>query len=640
MDDLQVNRDGMVLETKYAALGRWATVNVFWKAMLFCMILNWAALDDGFQQQIPGNVMPMPAFVKQMANTVIDGEPAISAQVISYFQGFAEMSRMFGYALGGILADICGRKGTMYISIGILLAGSLAEILAHDWRSWLGAACLIRFGVGSTTSCLITYVSEIAPFQIRGLAVGSYQLFLGVGQLISAIAAKIMTTSNPHQWKPLIAAEFLFTGILAIAMPFVPESPIYHARKYRHDKAKKCMLQLYGNVPDYDVEHEYKVIQHGIEVERRINHLREGVTFCDLFRGVNWKRTVAGAGGIMAQPLSGAPIVFTYSTYFFQVAHLDDPFLVTVVTGCTAMLLFNTGLATTGFFTSQGSGKVALAMLLLWVISYGLSAGPLGFVASGEVSTPRLRALSTSFNLFVYGVVFVVFQWTIPYMISPDEANLGVKAIYVWAGVLVPTIIVLYIYYPETRGRTYLELDELYERGVPARNRSSKQQLDLPTFGAVNPPQPPPDKGLPTQPPIVTSRHLEPRLQFNETIKIPTCHSILFTSTENMVPISFLLAWGILSKTVFLLLQLLNLLTFGLWSKVGRLTHYAFDAVLISAFLAGMKRSTGLTFKTEKVAGENKEANKWIDKYLGLGEWVMDQSVAIAGSSSFFERTR
>ncbi|KAK8145610.1 hypothetical protein G3M48_004225 [Beauveria asiatica] len=76
---------------------------------------------------------------------------------------------------------------------------------------------------------------------------------------------------------------------------------------------------------------------------------------------------------------------------------------------------------------------------------------------------------------------------------------------------------------------------------------------------------------------------------------------------------------------------------------VGRLTHYAFDAVIISAFLAGMKRSTGLTidsFKTEKVAGDNKEANKWINKYLGLGEWVMDQSVAIAGSSSFFERTR
>lgn len=46
------------------------------------------------------------------------------------------------------------------------------------------------------------------------------------------------------------------------------------------------------------------------------------------------------------------------------------------------------------------------------------------------------------------------------------------------------------------------------------------------------------------------------------------------------------------------------------------------------------------SIKSERVAGDNKEVSRWIDKYLGVGEWVMDQSVAIAGSSSFFERTR
>jgi Fungal protein of unknown function (DUF1748) len=46
------------------------------------------------------------------------------------------------------------------------------------------------------------------------------------------------------------------------------------------------------------------------------------------------------------------------------------------------------------------------------------------------------------------------------------------------------------------------------------------------------------------------------------------------------------------------------------------------------------------SFKTDKVAGENKEVTKWVDKYLSVGEWVMDQSVAIAGSSGWFERTR
>lgn len=112
--------------------------------------------------------------------------------------------------------------------------------------------------------------------------------------------------------------------------------------------------------------------------------------------------------------------------------------------------------------------------------------------------------------------------------------------------------------------------------------------------------------------------------------------------------------------------------------QLGRLTHYAFDAVLLSAFLAGVKRSTGLTyvplpfhqsipseqhpptpsiqphrmslikltklthspsFKPDTLT-ESKELKSWVEKYLGVGEWVMDQSVAIMGSSSYFERKR
>ncbi|KAL4796074.1 hypothetical protein BDW69DRAFT_158617 [Aspergillus filifer] len=74
---------------------------------------------------------------------------------------------------------------------------------------------------------------------------------------------------------------------------------------------------------------------------------------------------------------------------------------------------------------------------------------------------------------------------------------------------------------------------------------------------------------------------------------------------------------------------------------LGRLTHYAFDAVLFSAFLAGVKRSTGLTpsLESDKVT-DNKDFKKWIDNYLGVGEWVMDQSIAVLGSTSYFERRR
>ena len=47
------------------------------------------------------------------------------------------------------------------------------------------------------------------------------------------------------------------------------------------------------------------------------------------------------------------------------------------------------------------------------------------------------------------------------------------------------------------------------------------------------------------------------------------------------------------------------------------------------------------SFQGGNIIGEdNKEASKWIEKYLGVGEWVMDTSVAMAGSSSLFKRVR
>ncbi|KAI9754736.1 MAG: hypothetical protein M1835_000869, partial [Candelina submexicana] len=45
------------------------------------------------------------------------------------------------------------------------------------------------------------------------------------------------------------------------------------------------------------------------------------------------------------------------------------------------------------------------------------------------------------------------------------------------------------------------------------------------------------------------------------------------------------------------------------------------------------------SLNSEKIS-ESRELKKWIDNYLGMGEWVMDQSVAILGSTSWFERKR
>jgi hypothetical protein len=67
-------------------------------------------LTSQFQQQVPGNIIPMPGFIAQMADTTVNGEPAISAKVVSFWQGFAEMSKTVGMFAGGSLANRIGRK--------------------------------------------------------------------------------------------------------------------------------------------------------------------------------------------------------------------------------------------------------------------------------------------------------------------------------------------------------------------------------------------------------------------------------------------------------------------------------------------------------------------------------------------------
>ncbi|KAI9510966.1 DUF1748-domain-containing protein [Russula earlei] len=71
---------------------------------------------------------------------------------------------------------------------------------------------------------------------------------------------------------------------------------------------------------------------------------------------------------------------------------------------------------------------------------------------------------------------------------------------------------------------------------------------------------------------------------------------------------------------------------------LGKLIHLGIDAVLLSAFLAGIKRSTGLTPNLTQVP--NKDVRQLLRTYLEVGEYVFDFAVVIFGRSTSFERRR
>ncbi|KAE8538162.1 hypothetical protein D1P53_005500 [Cryptococcus gattii VGV] len=478
------------LETKFANLTRIEIFRYFWRAILFCVIGCWGGLNDGFQGQLPGNILPLPAFVKNMADTTINGAPAISGTTVSFLGGFPAMVQIFGQLSGGPISNHIGRKGSMVVFSTLFLTGSVLSITAQNWRWFLGAGCVTKLGLGIAQTTLIVYLAEIAPFQLRGTSMAAYQLFLAGGQLFGAIATQIQIKVNGGAWRPLMASEFVFTGLFVLMLPFVPESPIYHIRKGNEEKAKKCLVRLYGTAPDYDVDHEYLVILEQIEAERLLTQSNGKSSFFEIFKGSNLRRTIAAAAGTCSQPLAGAPLLFSYSTYYFSIVGLQDPFLVTVIIDIVLLvvigismyacervgrrpMMLSTGLGITGSFDTAGSGKAALAMLLLWVVAYSWSAAPIGFIAGGETSTPRLRAQTSAFAFASQSTCFLIYYWTVPIMISPDKANLGVRASFVFAGQVVLVLLLVYFFYPETTGRTYVELDELYRMGIPVRKFKS-----------------------------------------------------------------------------------------------------------------------------------------------------------------------
>ncbi|KAG2228219.1 hypothetical protein INT45_011011 [Circinella minor] len=70
-----------------------------------------------------------------------------------------------------------------------------------------------------------------------------------------------------------------------------------------------------------------------------------------------------------------------------------------------------------------------------------------------------------------------------------------------------------------------------------------------------------------------------------------------------------------------------------MWNK---LLHVTVDAILVSTFLAGVKRTTGLQPAINKI--QNKEIRGYLESYLNFGEYVLDSAILIMNNSSYFER--
>lgn len=106
---------------------------------------------------------------------------------------------------------------------------------------------------------------------------------------------------------------------------------------------------------------------------------------------------------------------------------------------------------------------------LLTVAQFQLMLGAPAYAVGGETPTPRLRQKTYAINQMCGTAMGTMYTMVTPLLINPGNANLGGKVAFVFFGPSLPTAIFLYFCFPEMKGRSYLELEEMFQNKVPAR---------------------------------------------------------------------------------------------------------------------------------------------------------------------------
>lgn len=136
-------------------------------------------------------------------------------------------------------------------------------------------------------------------------------------------------------------------------------------------------------------------------------------------------------------------------------------------TAALTVILWVMGGLAVGGSPTELRGCVAMILVYCWL--YNVTLGATAYTLLVEVATPRLRVKTIGIGLAVQSCFSIMWSFTLPYLFNPNRANLGGKVGFIFGGLSIPCIIFLWWYQPETAGRSYEELDEMFVKKIPAR---------------------------------------------------------------------------------------------------------------------------------------------------------------------------
>ncbi|KAI3333651.1 putative MFS alpha-glucoside transporter [Ustulina deusta] len=504
MDDLI--RSARLATEKEQNMSLLQGIKLYPKAIGWSVLISTCIVMEGYDVALINNFYGNSQFNRKYGEPYINSQGVTDYQVSAAWQAGlsngAVVGEIIGLTINGYVSERFGYRYTILACL-TLITGFVAIFFTAQNVIHLQVAeilCGIPWGVFQTLT--ITYASEVCPIALRGYLTTYINACWGFGQLIG-IGAIVGNSWRNNEWAYRIpyALQWIWPVPLIVGIFLAPESPWWQVRHGRLDEAKKSLLRLtsLNRETDFDPDETIAMMAHTTALEAKIT---KGASYWDCFKGVDLRRTEIVCACWAIQNLSGNSFS-NYSSYFLQQAGLSESTAyyfalgqyainsVGVVGAWTLLTLgfgrrtlYISGLAVLfvillilgflGLAPDRSAASLATgSILLVWALIYQLTVGTVCYSLVAELSTRRLQIKTIVLGRIGYNIVGIVAGVITPYMLNPTAWNWGNYAGFFWSGSCFLCLIYTYFRVPEPAGRTFAELDLLFEKGVSARKFAS-----------------------------------------------------------------------------------------------------------------------------------------------------------------------
>ena len=472
-------------------------VKLYPKAAGWSVLLSTALVMEGYDIVLLANFYALPQFNQKFGELQPSGDYVISAPWKSGLSNGALVGEILGLFVTGIIQDRYGFKKTIGSALILMICFIFIVFFAQNIVMLLVGEILCGIPWGVFQTITTAYASEVCPVILRPYLTTYVNLCWVMGQFIGSGVLRAMVDRN-DQWayKIPFAIQWIWPVPILIGCTLCPESPWWLVRKGRIEDAKHSLRRLTTRGDEtFDPDQTVAMMEHTNEIEKVVN---EGTQYWDCFKGTDLRRTEIVCFTWLVQTICGSTFM-GYSTFFYVQAGLPTTSSFDLSMGQYALGMVGTigswflmgylgrrsiylygscalfGLLLIIGFTSlapSGNERAEWAigsMLLIFTFVYDLTVGPVCYSLVAELSSTRLKAKTIVLARNLYNVGGIVVNIITNYQLTETAWNWGAKSGFFWAGTCFICVVWIYFRLPEPKGRTYGELDVLFEQKVSAR---------------------------------------------------------------------------------------------------------------------------------------------------------------------------